>query len=132
MGGGIDVGVALVVLKRDRAVRDAEFEGAEGAVIVLPAAVIVIEVVPDELLDRGFEAGFGDGRVGVLRGELYFAEGWQWIFSLAASHASDNIAGASLTRRRVNLHLSIVKTGAGYPAGLSSPYSGRSRKNAVF
>src|SRR6266481_7666378 len=77
MGGGIDVGVALVVLKRDRTVGDAEFEGAEGAVIVLPAAVIVIEIVPDELLDRGFEADFIDWRVRVFRGELYFAEGWQ-------------------------------------------------------
>src|SRR6266404_6444678 len=77
MGGGIDVGVAIVVLKRDRAVGDAEFERAEGAVIVLPAAMIVIEVVPGELLDRGFEADFVDGRVGLLRGELYFAEGWQ-------------------------------------------------------
>ena len=39
----------------------------------------------------------------------------------------DNIAGASLPRRRVNLHLPIIKTGAGYRAGLSSPDSGRSR-----
>jgi len=36
----------------------------------------------------------------------------------------DIIAGASLARRRVNLPLSIVKTGTGYRAGLSSPDSG--------
>src|SRR5882724_2346952 len=77
MGGGIDVGVAIVVLKRDRAVGDAELESAEGAVVVLSAAVIVIDVVRGELLDRGFQADLTDGRVGVLRGELYFAQGWQ-------------------------------------------------------
>jgi len=38
----------------------------------------------------------------------------------------------SLARRRVNLHLSIVKTGAGYRAGLSSPDSGRSSKKMLF
>jgi len=44
----------------------------------------------------------------------------------------DIIAGASLARRRVNLHLSIVKTGAGYRAGLSSPDSGSVSKKCCL
>jgi hypothetical protein len=39
--------------------------------------VIVIEIVPGELLDCCLQADVVDWPVGVLRRQLYFAEGWQ-------------------------------------------------------
>jgi hypothetical protein len=43
----------------------------------------------------------------------------------------DIIAGASLARRTVNPPLSIVKSGSGYRAGLSSPGSGAVSKKCL-
>jgi len=65
MGAGGDVGVTLIVFERDRAGGYVEDEGAEGAVVVFPATVIVIEIVPGELLDRCFQADVLDGPVGL-------------------------------------------------------------------
>ena len=84
MGAGGDVRVTLIVFERDRAGRDVEYEGTEGAVVVLPAAVIVIEIIPGELLDRCFQADVIDGMVWVVRRQLYFAEGWQRLLSAIA------------------------------------------------
>ena len=39
VAGGVDLGVALVVFERDRAGGNVEDEGAEGAVVVLPAVI---------------------------------------------------------------------------------------------
>jgi hypothetical protein len=68
----VDLGVALVVFEPDRSVGHLEDEGAEGAVVVLPAAVIVIEVVPGEGFDRRFRGLLREERSCVVRDQLNF------------------------------------------------------------
>ena len=49
--GGVDFRVSLVVLERERSRGHIEHEGAEGPVVVLPAAMEVVEIVPGDRLD---------------------------------------------------------------------------------
>src|SRR5438309_1388827 len=77
MRAGVELGVTLIVFERYGPAGNVEDEGAEGAVVVLPAAVVIIEIVPGELLDRGFQTEVVDRLVRVLRRQLYFAAGWQ-------------------------------------------------------
>src|SRR5437868_14770053 len=77
MRAGVELGVTLIVFERYGPVGNVEDEGAEGAVVVLPAAVIVVEIVPGELVDCCFQADVLDGTAGAFRRQLYFAAGWQ-------------------------------------------------------
>ena len=95
----------LVVLERDRPVGDVEDEGAEGAVVVFPAAMLVLEIVVGESFDRLLQGRSRPADCpGLREAAAICGRMGSGIFSSAASQASMSldlagIAAAVVIRR---------------------------------